>query len=348
MGTVPGRRPDTGGEERREGQRATPARSEPGLSGLPRPLPRWPLLCWFAAKRGLRGQEPQTSGVRRPLCPGRGRASHPGGPRSGTPRQHWAPASLDWCAQEARAACCHSPPRGPARGGPYEVLGLVRRLLCPAFHPESHGGCVARCAASTALPPSGDPSAIPGPAVRSAAPRPPARVGRRRPRRRLPSAFGKRRPGPRAKRQSRSRLNQAPLLTSASRRDCALGGRGVPQTPLPRDPCACCTERVLRRPPSASGRFPGTWPGGAAVLCEPPALPLPGRGRGLQRSPAEGREAPARHRLPCLVSSHAVSWARTSERGGPSSQCCPSCCRLGRAFRGRRRTPPSTLVLSSG
>lgn len=78
MGTVPGRRPDTGGEERREGQRATPARSEPGLSGLPRPLPRWPLLCWFAAKRGLRGQEPQTSGVRRPLCLGRGRASHPG------------------------------------------------------------------------------------------------------------------------------------------------------------------------------------------------------------------------------------------------------------------------------
>lgn len=78
MGTVPGRRPDTGGEERREGQRATPARSEPGLSGLPRPLPRWPLLCWFAAKRGLRGQETQTSGVRCPLCPGRGRASHPG------------------------------------------------------------------------------------------------------------------------------------------------------------------------------------------------------------------------------------------------------------------------------
>lgn len=152
VGTVPGRRPDTGGEERREGQRATPARSEPGLSGLPQPLPRWPLLCWFAAKRGLWGQEPQTSGVRRRLCPGRGRASHPGGPRSGTPRQHWAPASLDWCAQEARAARCHSPPRGPARGGPSEVLGLVRRLLCPAFHPESHGGCVARCAASTAPP----------------------------------------------------------------------------------------------------------------------------------------------------------------------------------------------------
>lgn len=67
MGTVPGRRPDTGGEERREGQRATPARSELGLSGLPRPLPRWPLLCWFAAKRGLRGQEPQTA-VSGALC----------------------------------------------------------------------------------------------------------------------------------------------------------------------------------------------------------------------------------------------------------------------------------------
>lgn len=153
-----------------------------------------------------------------------------------TPRQHWAPASLDWCAQEARAARCHSPPRGPARGGPSEVLGLVRRLLCPAFHPESHGGCVARCAASTALPPSGDPSAIPGPAVRSAAPRPPARVGRRRPRRRLTSAFGKRRPGPRAKRQSHSRLNRAPPLTDAMPVSipqglCSWGAGGPSDTP---------------------------------------------------------------------------------------------------------------------
>lgn len=132
-------------------------------------------------------------------------------------------------------------------GGLFQVLGFVRHL-CSATYPESHGDCVATpCAATTVLPPSGDPTASPVPTSAAGV------RGSARPSRGFcPGAdvrFREAAPEPLVTKPSSA--SHGRRAVSASRRDrahvlgCAVGGGG-PQTPLPEGPRACGTDLRAR------------------------------------------------------------------------------------------------------